>query len=213
MTPFILKILLAAHITGGVIALLCAGGALVAKKGRPGHRFFGKGYVAGMTAVFLSALPLAAFQTNLFLLLIAFFSFYLVFSGFRFARNQTGAPEGQDWIAVGVAVLSGVGMWGLGFFFFMAGNDQWVTLIVFGTLGTLLGVSDGAAWIKGTLTGRKRIARHLTNMLAGTISTVTAVLVVNVATNPPWIAWIAPTIVITPLIIYWNRRTLSAGYS
>ena len=35
MTPFILKILLAAHITGGVIALLCAGGALVAKKVDP----------------------------------------------------------------------------------------------------------------------------------------------------------------------------------
>ena len=66
MTPFILKTLLAAHITGGVIALLCAGGALVSKKGRPGHRFFGKGYAAGMTAVFLSALPLAFFQANLF---------------------------------------------------------------------------------------------------------------------------------------------------
>ena len=79
-----------------MIALLCAAGALVAKKGRPGHRLFGKGYVAGMTAVFFSALPFATFQANLFLLLIAFFSFYLVFSGFRFARNKTGAPGGQD---------------------------------------------------------------------------------------------------------------------
>jgi hypothetical protein len=104
-------------------------------------------------------------------------------------------------------------MWGLGYFLFKSENNQWVTLIVFGTLGTLLGASDGAAWIKGALTGRKRIGRHLTNMLAGTISTVTAVLVVNVATDPPWIAWIAPTIVITPFIIYWNRRTLSAGYN
>ena len=102
-------------------------------------------------------------------------------------------------------------MWGLGYFLFKSENNQWVTLIVFGMLGTLLGVSDGVAWIKGALAGRTRIARHLTNMLAGTISTVPAVLVVNVATNPPWIAWIAPTIVITPFIIYWNRWTLSAG--
>ena len=101
-------------------------------------------------------------------------------------------------------------MWGLGYFLFKSGNNQWVTLNVFGTLGTLLGVSDGVAWIKGALTGRTRIAGHLTNMLAGTISTVTAVLVVNVATDPPWIA---PTIVITPFIICWNRRTLSAGYN
>ncbi|MBD84434.1 MAG: hypothetical protein CL400_04675 [Acidiferrobacteraceae bacterium] len=65
------------------------------KKSGSGHRFFEKGYIAGMTAVFLSALPLAAFQAKLFLLLIAFFTFYLVFSGFRFARNKTGAPGGK----------------------------------------------------------------------------------------------------------------------
>jgi len=55
------------------------------------------------------------------------------------------------------------------------------------------------------------IARHLTNMMAGTIATVTAVLVVNVATDPVWIAWIAPTVVITPFIFYWNKRTLSTS--
>ena len=54
----------------------------------------------------------------------------------------------------------------------------------------------------------QRIARHLTNMLAGTIATVTAVVVVNVETDPPWLAWIIPTLVITPLIAWWNRRVL-----
>ena len=44
--------------------------------------------------------------------------------------------------------VPGVGM-GLGYFVFKNENNQWVTLIVFGTLGTLLGVSDGVAWIKG----------------------------------------------------------------
>ena len=94
MSTVLPQVLLLVHIIGGSVALLCAGGALVTKKGGLGHRFFGKGCVAGMTAVFLSALPLGAFQANLFLLLIAFFSFYLVFSGFRFARNKTGAPGG-----------------------------------------------------------------------------------------------------------------------
>ena len=47
------------------------------------------------------------------------------------------------------------------------------------------------------------------HIIGGTIATVTAVLVVNVNTNPVWIAWLAPTVVITPLIFYWNKRTLS----
>jgi len=45
-------------------------------------------------------------------------------------------------------------------------------------------------------------------MLAGTIATVTATLVVNVSTERVWIAWITPTLLIAPVITYWNRRTL-----
>ena len=43
-------------------------------------------------------------------------------------------------------------------------------------------------------------------MLAGTIATVTAALVVNVDTEPVWLAWILPTVLMTPLIVWWNRR-------
>ena len=43
-------------------------------------------------------------------------------------------------------------------------------------------------------------------MLAGTIATVTAVAVVNVDPDPVWLTWILPTLVITPLIIWWNVR-------
>ena len=43
-------------------------------------------------------------------------------------------------------------------------------------------------------------------MLAGTIATVTAVAVVNVDPDPGWLTWILPTLVITPLIIWWNVR-------
>ena len=45
-------------------------------------------------------------------------------------------------------------------------------------------------------------------MMAGTIATVTAVVVVNVTTRPAWLAWILPTLLIAPLIAWWNRRVL-----
>ena len=44
-------------------------------------------------------------------------------------------------------------------------------------------------------------------MMAGTIATITAVMVVNVSMNPVWLPWLLPTIVITPLITWWNVRT------
>jgi hypothetical protein len=56
--------------------------------------------------------------------------------------------------------------------------------------------------------GKQRIARHLTNMLAGTIAVITAVLVTNLSIEPVFILWILPTIIISPLIFWWNRKIL-----
>lgn len=206
---FSVELLLGIHIIGGSIALLSAAAAVVTKKGGKQHRRFGKWYTAGMLCIFLTAVPLALLTNNVFLFLIALFSFYLVFSGFRFARNKSGVPHVQDWIAVTTILLSGVGMAALSFMLLRQGNSQWVTLIVFSLIAGGLGISDVMTLRNRNATGKQRIARHLTNMLAGTIATVTAVLVTNVTTEPAWVAWLAPTVVITPVIFYWNKRTLS----
>tara|TARA_B100000029_G_scaffold505281_1_gene585710 strand:+ start:712 stop:1371 length:660 start_codon:yes stop_codon:yes gene_type:complete len=201
--------LLALHTIGGTIALLSAAVAVVTKKGGKQHRYFGNYYTAGMLCIFVTAIPLALLTNNLFLFLIALFSFYLVFSGFRFARNKSGVPHVQDWIAVTTILLSGVGMTALSFIFLRQGNAQWVTLIVFSLIGYGLGITDFKTLKNHNATGKQRISRHLTNMLAGTIATVTAALVTNVTTEPIWVAWLTPTVVITPVIYYWNNRTLS----
>ena len=43
-------------------------------------------------------------------------------------------------------------------------------------------------------------------MLAVTIAVITAPLVTNVYIEPVFILWILPTIVITPIIFWWNSR-------
>jgi len=49
------------------------------------------------------------------------------------------------------------------------------------------------------------------HILGGSIALLSAAiaLVTNVTTEPIWVAWLAPTVVITPVIFYWNKRTLS----
>jgi hypothetical protein len=46
-------------------------------------------------------------------------------------------------------------------------------------------------------------------MMGGTIAVITAVLVVNPPFEPEWVWWVLPTVVITPIISYWNKKTLS----
>ena len=207
--------LLGVHIAAGSIALLAAVVALATAKGGVNHLRSGRVYAIGMTVIFLTAIPLAIFGSDIFLLLIAVFSFYLVFAGWRFARNRRGRPQPVDWIAVGILGLTGVGMWGYGAILVMQEDSQWVTLLIFGFIALALAIADGYfhyRLAKGlSSAGKQRVQRHLTNMLAGTIATVTAVMVVNVDLDPVWIPWVLPTVVITPLIVWWNRRWASKG--
>ena len=43
-----------------------------------------------MTIIFHTAIPMSMAAGNVFLFLVAIFSFYLAFSGIRFARNRAG---------------------------------------------------------------------------------------------------------------------------
>ncbi len=204
--------LLVIHIAAGSIALLTALVALVTAKGGVIHVRAGRVYAIGMTLIFLTAVPLAILGADVFLLLIAVFSFYLVFAGWRFARNRSRRPQPVDWAAVAIMGLTGLGMWGYAVVLALSGSGQWVTMLAFGFIAVALSVADGLFFNQGRATRRRpaphlRIQRHLTNMMAGTIATVTAVMVVNVSMDPVWLPWLLPTVVITPLIVWWNVRT------
>ena len=202
-------ILLSIHILAGTIALLCAALAVSSEKGKKFHVLSGRTYFWCMVGIFLTAIPMSIINSNTFLFLIAIFSFYLAFAGMRFAKNRKGIATTIDWIAVSLMILSGLGMWALAITYFISDNSQYITLLVFGFIALALGYGDYRSHKNKAATGKERIARHLTNMMAGTIAVITAVLVVNVNIEPIWIWWLLPTVVITPIISYWNKKTLS----
>ena len=205
-------VLLVIHIAAGCVALLTAFVALVTAKGGTLHVRAGRVYAISMTLIFLTAIPLALFGASVFLLLIAVFSFYLVFAGWRFARNRSRRPQPIDWAAAAIMGLTGLGMWAYAGVLAASGGGNWITLLVFGFIAVALAAADGLFFNQGRGSGRRpaphlRIQRHLTNMMAGTIATITAVMVVNVSMDPVWLPWLLPTIVITPLITWWNIKT------
>jgi len=202
-------ILLSIHILAGTIALLCSALAVSSEKGKKFHVLSGRTYFWCMVAIFLTAIPMSIINSNTFLFLIAIFSFYLAFAGMRFAKNRKGIATTIDWIAVSLMILSGLGMWALAITYFISDNSQYITLLVFGFIALALGYGDYRSHKNKAATGKERIAKHLTNMMAGTIAVITAVLVVNVNIEPIWIWWLLPTVVITPIISYWNKKTLS----
>lgn len=201
-----MQILLSTHILAGTIALLCAALAVSSAKGKKIHVLSGRIYFCCMFVIFLTAIPMSIINNNILLFLIAIFSFYLAFAGLRFARNRKGIAATLDWIAVGLMILSGASMWILAAIYFANDNSQYIPLLVFGFLAMALGYRDFKSYQNKTAIGKERIARHLTNMLGGTIAVVTAVLVVNVNLEPAWVWWVLPTALITPVIIWWSIK-------
>jgi len=203
-----MDLLLLIHILAGTIALLAAAFAICSEKGKKIHITAGKTYYWGMVGIFLTALPMSIINKEISLFLVAFFSFYLAFAGRRFAQNRTGVASRIDWIAVGLMIVTGIGMWLLAIFYFIDSNSDYIVLFFFGFISIVLGYTDYKTHKHQEATGKKRIARHLSNMLAGTIAVVTAVLVVNVNMEPQWLPWILPTVILVPVISWWNWKVM-----
>ena len=121
-----MEVLLLLHITVGTIALLCAALAVSSEKGKKIHVLSGRTYFWSMVAIFLTAIPMSIMNSNIFLFLIAVFSFYLAFAGMRFARNRKGIATTLDWIAVSLMILSGLGMWILAATYFTNDNSLYM---------------------------------------------------------------------------------------
>ena len=203
-----MQILLSIHILAGIFALLCSALAVCSEKGKRIHVLSGRTYFWSMVVIFLTAIPMSIITSNIFLFLIAIISFYQAFAGMRFARNRKGIATILDWASVGLMILSGLGMLILAAIYFTNDNSQYIVLLIFGFLAVFLGYGDYKSHKNKTATGKQRIAKHLTNMMGGTIAVITAVLVVNVDIEPVWIWWVLPTALIVPGIVWWNWKVL-----
>lgn len=155
-----IEILLLVHITGGLVALVCSLMAVSSKKGSNFHRKVGRIYAIGMATIGVTAVPMAIISEKMFLFLIALFSSYLVFAGWRFAVNRSGRPSKLDWFAVSVMLLTVLIMSIGAYVISTEGDAMWITLAVFATIATGIGLADVKSHISRRTIGNKRISRH-----------------------------------------------------
>ena len=148
--------------------------------GQKSSYYSGQNILLGNDYNFFNSNTHSIVSGNVFLFLIAIFSFYLAYAGMRFARNRTGIANIFDWVAVGLMILSGTLMWCLAIYYFINNNSQYITLIIFGFIAISLGYTDFRGYRNKSAIGKQRIAGHLTNMLAGAIAVITAALVTNI---------------------------------
>ena len=205
------KPLLYLHILAGFISLAIAYVLLFIKKGNKRHKKLGMIYVYGMTTIFVTAIPLSLLgEFNAFLFVIAIFSFYLAFSGYRQGRDRNGAREQIDKVLVIFITGTSILFYGLAISAYLVGDSMWITSVIFGTVALVFGVNDSRRMkIVERPNFYDRTNLHLNLMLAGTIATTTAFIVTIEPLSTLWLNWVSPTIVGTPIIIYFSKRELA----
>lgn len=199
-------ILLLFHIVCGTTAMACSIGAIATQKGSNQHKGYGRYFFYGMTGIFITAIPMAYIKSNIFLFLIALFSYYLAYSGWRFAKRRGAVIPIRDWLVCLGMLIASLIMIVMGLWTFDPNNFQSIVLLVFGALGGSFSFKDALLYYQGNFSNKIRIAKHLGAMLGGTIAVFTAFLVTNIHIGAPIILWLSPTIIFTPVIIYWTRK-------
>jgi uncharacterized membrane protein len=198
------------HIATGFAALFAGLGALATRKGGRRHRLFGRGYVYSMAFVSASAVALYAIQpsfTRLLLGLVAVFSFYFAFSGYRvLARKRPrDAPDRLDWGAVALFAASSLVLAGFGATLYLDGASFGTVVLVFGGIGVVFGAND-LRWLRRGPERGEWLGEHLTRMGAGYIATVSAFSAVNFQFLPFVPRWLWPTLLGTPLLFYFRGK-------
>ena len=203
------------HIVAGFLALVCGAIAIATKKGKGVHLKAGRIYFWSMIIVALTALYLSVVNVIPFLFLIAIFSFYLTWSGYKAIHWKSRAlPTSVYWfdaITSHITALFGIAMVTLsvltwfGIHVNAVVSSLRIVLLVFG-IGTFIFAGEDLIlfYRKNASSKFLWMYTHIGRMLGAYIATFTAFLVVNGEFFPsPLIAWLGPTLVGTPIIFYW----------
>ena len=135
--------LLYLHILAGFISLGIAYLLLFIKKGNKRHKKLGMIYVYGMSTIFVTAIPLSLLgEFNPFLFVIAIFSFYLAFSGYRQGRDRNGAREQIDKVLGVFITATGILFYSMAVSLFLIKDSMWITSVLFGSIALVLGIND-----------------------------------------------------------------------
>ncbi len=214
--PLWMKAFLAVHIAAGFSSFLLAPVALATAKGGRQHRRWGMVYLWSMGVVAATALPMALYRPVLFLAMVAVFSFYAAFSGYRVLQLKDlprgGKAKPIDWAAGILTFTSSALLAGFGAFRPAWVQNFGIVAIVFGLLGMRLAFVQLKSFLWKPEQKMFWWYTHLGNFIGSYIAAWTAFLVVTVAPRLGGgkIWWLLPTLIGVPAIAittgYYKRK-------
>src|ERR1700734_1817934 len=216
LDPLWVKILLAIHIAAGGASFVLAPIALATAKGGKQHKRWGKVYLWSMGIVAATAIPMAFFFPVRFLALVAVFSFYFAFSGYRVLRLKElargGSAEPIDWIAGPMTFCSSALLAWLSWFRPASIEVLPIVGVIFGFIGMRGSAKQLLSFVRKPKEKMFWWYTHLGSFIGSYIAAWSAFSVVTLPVvfgNHVWL-WLWPTAVGIPAIVlttaYYKRK-------
>lgn len=206
------NILLFLHISSGMIAFVAAPIAMSVAKGGNNHRQFGKIFFYCMNVLCPSAFAMSIMHANMFLFMIAGFSYYLVLSGYRWLNKKgiTGIKNitKADYSLLILAALFNTSLLGFAIYsiYQNTSNPFGYISFVFGLIGLLFVRSNYKQFSSESTPKYAWVLNHIGGMVGGYVATVSAFSVVNFHFLPEIVRWLWASVIGVPLIFYWIRK-------
>lgn len=186
------------HVVLGFLSLVSGLFVFILPKGTIRHIKIGQVYTFAMFGVFITSVWVSFLKGNLFLLLIGFFSFYLVHSGVRLNRfRKIGKVQFQDKIFTSLYLICFLAMIGYAVLAFAKNHQAMgIVLTVFGSIGLLLIKNEVRYYFfYFSPDNRAFIREHIGRLTGSYIAAFTAFAVNNIYFLPPVVIWLLPTLI------------------
>ncbi len=199
------------HVAAGFTALVVGLFAFASRKGGKVHLISGKVYVIAMLLVAVSAFVLSLIRYNPFLFMVGVFTLYMTVTGYRGLlkkRQRTQQATLADWLLIGFSGIM-AGFMTVRSVFQMSDvhMDFLPVILTFSGILFVFIITDLRIYLgKKAMTANDWLLYHIGRISGAYIATLTAFLVVNVQTEPVYIAWLLPTVLGSPLISYFRRK-------
>ncbi|WP_395066958.1 hypothetical protein [Flavobacterium sp.] len=204
------KMLLIIHIIAGSIGLIAGTINITRKKGDKLHKNIGLFFLYGMLVNGFAGIFMSLIHSNLFLLIIGVFSIYMAATGQRYLSlkkiNEGEKVKSIDWILSCMMLLFGIGFVVYGAILLFNSNNFGIVLLVFGFISCSMVLKDFKNYQGKNTIKNFWLLVHIQRMIGSYIAAATAFLVVNNTLLPGVVAWLLPTVILTPLIFKWSNK-------
>jgi uncharacterized membrane protein len=196
------------HVTGGTLALVSGGIAMLVRKGESVHRLAGNVFFVAMLAMTTSAFVVAVIREQTYNVTASTLTLYLVLTSWVAATRKDGEA---GWFEA-AAMLGGFAVAANSIRYGQLGGDLVEVHYVFGSVAALGALLDVSVLLRRGVSGRQRVARHLWRMSFALLIATSAYFVGQPKFVPQILREtqlnLVPIFAVLLLLLFWLARVL-----